>query len=324
MIRDLPDGEKITEPGFYRISLARHHNQPCDGVSVTSGVLRTMERATPADVWAFHALNPDRWERPETTALRLGRAMAAFIEGGSEALAQHFAVLPEDKPRRPTAAQLAAYEAGTAKEAGTRSVEFWREVEEDSRDYLTAAEWDLLVRTGGVLASDPAAAAVMGGEPEISMAWRDPQTGIWILSRPDTVSFDGAMADYKRMATSGQPFSERIVDRRVTDFAYDMQMALAAEAFETLTGEWPASVGIVAQWSEPPHHVILREIAEEDLRIGQWRNRRALLRFAECLESGRWPGPGEHVGIYRRPDWQREQIGALMASGPLEPTEERE
>ena len=44
-IRTLADDEQITEPGFYAISLDRHHSQPCDGPSVTSGVLRKMELA---------------------------------------------------------------------------------------------------------------------------------------------------------------------------------------------------------------------------------------------------------------------------------------
>ena len=57
-----------------------------------------------------------------------------------------------------------------------------------------------------------------------------------------------------------------------------------------------------------PHHVILREIAEEDLRIAQFRNRRAIDRFHECLTSGHWPGPGEDVGVYQRPDWQRTML----------------
>jgi len=60
VIRDLAADQIITEPGLYRMSLERHHSQPSAGVSVTSGILRKMELATPADVWAFHQLNPAR------------------------------------------------------------------------------------------------------------------------------------------------------------------------------------------------------------------------------------------------------------------------
>ena len=318
-IRTLNDDEKITEPGFYQISLDRHHSQPCDGPSVTSGVLRKMELETPADVWAFHLLNPDRWEQEDKTALRLGRAMAAYVEGGMEEVAQHFCVLPTDKPNKPTAQQKAAYAEGRATEAGKRSVEFWRDVEMDYRDPLTDAEQKMIEDMGRVLARDPAACAVMGGVPEVTMAWRDEITGLWLLARPDTVAFDGSMSDYKKISTQGRPFNHRVVDRRITDYGYDMQMAFAAYVFERLTGNYPGSVGLVFQTDKPPHHVILREISEEDLRIAEFRNRRAINRFAECLASNYWPGPGDDVGVYQRPDWQREMLLEEMQTAGVAP-----
>jgi hypothetical protein len=318
-IIDLPEGELIREPGFYRITLERHHNQPCDGPSVTSGVLRKMELETPADVFAFHALNPNRWGRDETDALRLGAAMAYLVEGGVEALLQAFEVHPADKPRRPTAAQIAAYDEGRGTEAGTASVEYWRAVEASPSRWLDQSEFDLLTTMHRVLMQDPAAVAVMGGLPEVTMAWQDEATGLWCLSRPDTVNFDGTVTDYKRMSASGNPFNHRLVDRRITDFAYDQQMAFAAEGFERLTGQWPGMAAIIAQSDKPPHHVILREISEADLRMGQWRNRRALRRFRECLDSGVWPGPGDDVGAYIRPEWQKEQLMELMQTEGMAP-----
>jgi hypothetical protein len=318
-IRTLAPGEKISEPGFYNIPLSVHHGQPCDGVSVTSGILRTMELQTPADVWAFHVLNPNRWEKKETDALRLGVAMAAYVEGGKERVLQSFRIHPEDKPRRPTAAQIAAYDEGRATEAGQISVEYWRAVDAEPDDYLNLAELETICTMGAVLAADPAAAAVMGGVPEVTMAVQDERTGLWLLSRPDTVNFDGSVTDYKKMNTQGRPFSHRVVDNRITDHAYDMQIAFAAEVFEALTRTWPGVAGIVAQSDAPPHHVILREIAEEDLRFGQFRNRRAIDRFAECLASRDWPGPGADVGAYQRPEWQRTRLLEEMQMAGVAP-----
>lgn len=311
-IRTLGPDEQITEPGFYNISLDRHHSQPCDGPSVTSGVLRKMELATPADVWAFSLLNPDRWVQEDKTALRLGRAMAAYIEGGIDEVAKHFAVLPADKPNKPTAQQLLAYAEGRATDAGKRCVEFWAAQDKDPRDQITDAQQKMIMDIGSVLASDPMASAVMGGIPEITMAYQDNQTGLWLLARPDTVNFDGTVTDYKKINTQGRPFNYRVVDGRITEHGYDMQLAFAAEVFEALTTQWPSSAGIIAQWDAAPHHVILREIAEEDLRFGQFRNRRAIARFAECLASNHWPGPGDDVGAYQRPQWQRDMLLAEM------------
>lgn len=307
-IRTLGPDEKITEPGFYAISLDRHHSQPCDGPSVTSGVLRKMELATPADVWAFHQLNPNRWQKPETKALRLGRAMAAYVEGGMEAVFQHFMVLPEDKPRRPTPQQIRARDEGRASETAVESITFWEKHDAAPRDQITAADAQMIFDMGRVLAADPGASAAMGGIPEVTMAWQDEATGLWLLSRPDTVSFDGAMTDYKKINTQGRAFNYRVLDSRITEHGYDMQMAFAADVFERLTGDRPDVVGIVGQWDARPHHVIVREISKEDLAIGSWRNRRAIDRFAECLASGHWPGPGDDVGAYQRPEWQRTML----------------
>ena len=324
-IIDLPEGAVIDAPGFYRISLDRHHAQPCmtrdrlaeiqsgaapepHEVSVTSGVLRKMELETPADVWAFSLLNPRRYEPVEKPALRMGRAIAAMIEGGVMELEKHFVVPEDDAPRRPTPQQLLAYEEERATEAGIMSVEYWRAMDADPRVVLKQSEWELIVAMGEVLSLSPEAAAVMEGLPEVTMAWQDERTGIWCLARPDTVSLEGLVADYKKMATRGDPFSYRLVDRRITQHGYDMQMAFACEGFERLTGGWPASVGIVAQNDTPPYHVILREIADEDLRLAQFLNRRALNRFAECLTLGSWPGPGADTGAYQMPDWKRERV----------------
>ena len=144
-IRTLGPDEKIQEPGFYQIPLSVHHAQPCDGPSVTSGILRAMELSTPADVWAFHQLNPDRWEKPQTDALRLGRAMAAYVEGGMDEVEKSFRVLPFERPNKPTAAQLKAYEEGRSTDIGKRAVEFWAAMDAE----VVSRKWWKL--SGGVI-----------------------------------------------------------------------------------------------------------------------------------------------------------------------------
>lgn len=312
-IRTLAEGEKIREPGFYAIPLSVHHGQPCDGVSVTSGVLRKMELETPADVWAFHPLNPDRWPKEETDALRLGRAMAAYVEGGMDAVAKHFLILPADKPRRPTAQQIAAHKAGTATEVGIASVEFWAAVDVDPRDPVTDAEIEMIANMGRALAADPAAVAAMGGIPEVTMAWWDEATDLWCLARPDTINFDGTTCDFKKVSAQGRPFNHRMIDRRIEQHGYHMQLAFAAEAMERLGIGWPTAAAIVAQSDKPPHHVILREVDEEALRWGQFQNRQALYRFRECLDSGVWPGPGDDIGAFQMSDFMRTRMTEEMA-----------
>ncbi len=341
-IRTLGDGEKITEPGFYNIPLEQHHSQCCDGVSVTSGILRKLELETPADVWLTHKLNPDRIERKQTDALRLGRIMAAYIEHGPEAARHHVLVLPgvskkemtiaemfelarsggapkSGRPSRPTFEQVQRYVDGNPTPAGRKSVEFWKAVEDDPRDEVTAEEWGLIQSMGNVLLKDPAACAALGGIPEITMAFKDEINDLWCLARPDQVSFDGFVSDFKKVSTQGRPFDYRACDRKITDYGYHMQMSFACEAFQSLTGEWPDQVGLIFQTDQPPHHVILRAVDDEELQLGVFQNQRSRRLFRECLDSGNWFGPGEDVGAYQMPAWYRErlieqiQIGGVAA-----------
>lgn len=307
-IRTLANGEKITEPGFYNIPMHVHHNQPCDGYSVTSSVLRTCELGTPADVWAYHPNNPEREDNTDSVPMKLGRLMALLIEDGLTGLEKGCYILPTPKPNRPTAAQIEKYKAGEGSDAGIKSIEYWAKHDSDPRENVTKEQWDLIVKMGGVLAKDPAACAALGGIPEVTMAWQDESTGIWCLARPDQISFSGMVSDYKKIATKGGYLNGYVVDGRIMQHGYDMQMAFACHGFEQLTGNWPDQVGLIFQWDKPPHHVILREIDQEELRIAEFRNNRALRTIAECTKSGHWPGPGEHVGRFIRNEKQRERL----------------
>ncbi|GGE30258.1 hypothetical protein GCM10011360_17870 [Primorskyibacter flagellatus] len=318
-IRTLADDEQITEPGFYRISLDRHHSQPCDGPSVTSGVLRTMEKKGPSKVWAYHQLNPNRFEEKRSDALRMGTAMAAYIEGGLAGLEAEFQILPENAPSRPTAAQINALKEGRETETARRSITFWSNVRKDGREIVSQGEFDLLAAMGAALAADPAAAAVLGGEPEITMAAFDERTGLWMLARPDNMNFDGTLSDYKKVNTQGRPFNQTLCSHRTEDHEYTMQMAFAADVFERLTGIWSDQCGLVFQEDEPPHDVILLPIPEEDLRIGQFLNRQAMTRFRECLDANHWPGPGEVITPFHRNPERREALLERMQTAGAAP-----
>jgi hypothetical protein len=302
-VRTLGPDELITEPGFYEISLDRHHSQPCDGISVTSSTLRDMLLHGPEYVWAFSRLNEKRYERKETDALRLGRAMAAYVENGPEGLEEAAFVLPKDKPNKPTAAQIRRYNEGSPSEAGLKSINFWRKVDADPRMQLSEDEWEMLCAMGKVVGQDPIARACLEGIPEITMAWFDEDTGLWVLSRPDVTSFSGMLSDYKKVSTQGAPMNWWLVDRKIQNYRYDIQMGLANEAFERLTGQWCETAGLIFQMDKPPFSVIARGLSDQDLRIGAFECQRQRREFRKCFNEKNWPGPGVDVGDFVRPEW---------------------
>lgn len=318
-IRTLGEGEVITENGFYKIPLEVHHNQPCDGPSVTSGVLRRMNQHGPSKVWATHVLNPDRVEPKRTDALRLGSAMAAFVEGGLDALNAEYQTVPENAPNRPTTVQLRALKEGRASKGAIASIAFWEDIDRDGREVISEKELELMAAMGLALAKDPAASAVLGGEPEITMAAYDEQSKLWLLSRPDNMRFDGLMSDYKKVNTGGRAFNHFFCSSRVDDHGYDAQMGFASDVFERLTGIWSDQAGLVFQEDEAPYDSILLPIPEEDLRIGQFYNHQATLRFRECLDADHWPGPGEVIMPYHRNTKRRERALEEMQTAGVAP-----
>jgi len=298
-IIDLPPNEKITKNGFYRMPIKVHHGQPCDGPSVTSSVLRNIEAgASPEDIWTYHALNPDALDRPDSDAMRTGRAMAALLEGGRETLEQEFMILREDRPPRPLESQIEAYKRGNPSDNAIHRIAYWSLVDNDPRSHLEQSEFELLVKMAERLANDPAA-VMLQGEPEITMAWYHEELELWVLSRPDQLELSGMVTDYKKMSPGrGKWFNNYMVDRRIEDYEIHMQMSLAWEAMGVLTGHRPMAVGIVAQSDMPPYSVIARDFDKEILEIGQFQNHRAMRIFSEAYYSGNWWGPGQDVGCY--------------------------
>lgn len=309
-IRTLAEGDKITENGFYNIPLSVHHNQPCDGFSVTSGVLRAMELDSPAEVWAFHKCNPNGRVKPTTPAMYMGAAMAALISGGMDELRKQFLVLKKDVPRRPTEAQRLAYDEKRDCSAATlKSCRFWDKVAADGRPPLTYDERQELLEMSKVLAQDPAAQVAMEGLPEITMAVFDEESRLWLLSRPDTVSPEnGVMSDYKRMAAGHSRFNGHLVDRRIEAEGYGMQMAFGCDVYHRLTGNLTFDQWIVAQSVVYPYHVIPRGLDEAVIRQDVFRVRKQIKRVRECLDTGIWPGPGHEIGYFRRSDRFQEII----------------
>lgn len=127
------------------------------------------------------------------------------------------------------------------------------------------------------------------------------------------------ISDYKKMAPAGEPFTTRLVDRRIDKMQMHMQMGLAWRSMFELTGEYPGEVGLLCQSDEPPYFVIPRAIDIEDCEIGWYQCERNMMLFADCLAQNHWPEPGEHVGSFQMSQKKRERLLAEMEEQRWEP-----
>lgn len=319
-IRTLKDGEKITEPGAYKMPMATYHSQCCPGPSVSSSGLRTIAHKSPLHFWDQSELNPDAELREPSDSLILGQATHALVLGDEE-FDEQFIFVPDDAPPRPTKTQIAAFERdGEWSEKAAPGAKFWEEFDAraDGRMLLKAEQVAKIQRMAENLAKTPeAVAALTGPLAEISMIWQDEATGIWVKSRPDMIPGNGA--DFSDLKTFAPKTShpKLAVQRAITDHAYADQMALAVEGCERVLGGTASDCRLIFVQTTPPYVVIPVRLDEEALYWGRVHNRHALDTMARCLESGEWPGPITGFMDYTTPPSLAHRYGELQLDGDL-------
>ena len=297
----LKDGEVITRPGVYDMSLEWYHDNCCAGPSISSSGLRAIDEKTPRHFWASSVLNPDRREKASTKSLEIGGAIHARIFG-DQYFARRYVLSPFDNFR-------------------TKDAQNWRDAQ--SRIILKQEDLDMIEEMYEALINDPdiPIEAIAQGEVEKSMIWRDPwatriaygspddpdgieSPGIWLKSRIDVVPLDDMIVDYKT-TTDASRFG---IEKSITDYGYHQQLAIARDGVQILYGRDVQHFGIIAQEKAPPYVPSISAVDEETIVFGALQNRRALKRFAECIRNGIWPGYDNQpfsVGLRK---WRRDEL----------------
>lgn len=321
MIRALPDDGVIRESGAYKIDMETYHRQCCDGPSISSSGLRTIVNESPWHFWAQSDLNPNRYpEREESDALTLGKAAHCLILG-DEVFDEQFIYVPEDAPRRPTAAQVSAFERdGAWSPAAAPGAAFWEDFDKRAagRKLLT----DTQIKHIGYMAenirkSPEAVTALTGGLTEVSMIWQDPITGVWLKSRPDVIPDNGFdFADLKTFAPRTKDIT-RAVQQAITEHGYHMQMALAVMGAEAVFGTTAKECVLIMAQSGPPYTVSSVRLDEDTLYWARVQVRHGIDTFARCLETGHWPMPIEGILTYSLPPSLSGRYAEMQAAGQL-------
>lgn len=303
VIRKIEHGEVITEPGFYDMNIAWYHDNCCDGPSVSSSGLRTIELKTPLHYWDKSYLNPNRdpdatdTEELEADHFRIGRA-------------GHMLMLEPQLFNRTIAVRPEKYDSWRTKE----SKEWLAHQQRAGKTILTQVE---LKRAQGVAATLQAhpwhSEGILGGLVETSMIARDPVTGIWLKSRPDSIPLDDAFADLKIMSDA----SPKAVDKSIRTLGYDMQMALSGVCMFLLTERTIDQNWIIACESSRPHAIHVAALSVQSVYWARIRLRHALEVMAKCLKDNYWPSygaDGQEVSPsdYDVKVWEKYQNGGLL------------
>lgn len=296
----------ITEPGAYPdIDNTDYHRNPdlLPGPSLSSSGAKTILHKSAYHYWYDSPLNPDRPAESDKPHFGIGKAAHDLILLRDRWPEAYF-ILPEGFSRAKTK-QFAAEieEADAAAESGLTLLRH-----EDAETVKAVA--------AAIERSDLAVACLTNGVTEETLAWTDPNTGVWLRARPDfrpnsilTKSDVMVVADLKFMATTHA--SPAGFARAVENFGYHQSAAFYADGIKAVYGHYPTHWLHVVVEKEPPHCVALYQLPGEDIERGRVLNRRAIDIFARCLRDNRWPGFSDEPSQVGLPTWARMRIDDL-------------
>lgn len=277
------DGKKISKPGIYRgIPIDRYHENICDGPSISSSGLRQIFNESAAHYFVGSPYNPER--DPEANkpnkGMILGRAAHhLFLE--QKGFAKTFVVRPDESPD------------GRAWNGNNNSCKDWiKRHEAAGLTILTAEQMAAVIGMAKSLRKEPLIqAGILNGKVEHSMIVREPQTGIWLKSRPDVIPNDAH--DFVDLKTSAV-IDDEDLQGVIGDFGYNMQGALIGMVNQLLTGKPMTSFNLIFVETTAPYCVRAVAVKSDALKDGEDQCRAALKLFKRCMETGDWIGPMGH------------------------------
>jgi hypothetical protein len=322
VITDIPDGQQVTEPGAYRMSMAWYHSQEvCPGPSVSSTGIRKAALESPHAFWKTFDGNPNRYPKKEDSdSLILGKAAHSLILG-DEVFDEHFIYVPKEAPKKPTSVQVANFERdGKWSDAALEGGEYWAEFEKKAAGRLMLKEEQVqkIFWMAENLNANPLAVEVLKSDLiEISLIWQDELTGLWLKSRVDCIPTNGYdFGDLKTFAPKGKNL-RLAAHRAITDHGYPLQMAMGLMGSEYVFGMSAEKCGLVMCQTAEPFDVIPTIVETDTLYWSRVLIRDGLNKIKHGLDTGDWPGAGAELLTYEFPPSMTERLSDMQANGGL-------
>jgi len=290
-----------------------HGQEICPGPSISSSGLKKLvghlglqsKGCTPRHYWEGSPLNPSRKPQEQTDALRLGSAFHDALllpERWADPDAYHF--LPEGFDRRQSKVQAEAIAMADAAAAAGCCL-------------ITARERVEIEAQVAAMRANPLVDAVLShGVAEVTLAWQDAETGVWLRARPDW------LLDNRRYGINVKTASDAShggFQSDVTKYRYYQSAALELDGIEAVFGTRPGNylhpvIEKPGKGWQPGDYlpVALWELPAEDIEYGRALNRRAIRLFADCLSADRWPGYADAPALCGVSGWARKQIDDLI------------
>ena len=266
------------------ISNEEYHSGP--GISKSG--LDLIHQQSPLHYWAAY-VDPQREARKETAAFRLGNAIhTAILE--RDTYTDRYTVIPDGIDRR-TKAGKELYDALVAEAAANGAT------------LISPEENDTALRIASNALTHPLAKSIFStGVAEQSVFWTDAETGILCKCRPDWLidpNPNYAVLDVKSTADA----SPDGFMRSAYNYGYHRAAAWYLDGVEAATGNKPDAFMFLAVEKTAPFAVAFYYADDAMIELGRRECRAALRTYAECLNSGKWPGYTDRLVPLGLPRW---------------------
>lgn len=150
-----------------------------------------------------------------------------------------------------------------------------------------------------VMANPHAAALLAAGQPEVSVFTTDPVTGVTVRIRVDWLTAAGMPVDLK----TTQDASDDAFGKSIWNYRYHVQDVFYCDVLQWAFGVPVEAIQFLTVESEMPHGCTIHRIPHDFRQYARKLYRADLNRYAECLESGHWPGLDGAPHVTQMPGW---------------------
>lgn len=237
-------------------------------------------------------------------------AHCSFLEPNE--FTKRYVILPEDAPKKPTAAQ---WNAKKPSPESVMAMEWWSEFgkKNSGKRIITAEEGETcfrqsenLNRLQGVWGGFSMEQLMEDGTPEVSAFWNDPLTGIACRCRPDLVvkinDKQVVLMDVKTYS-SASPVEVR---RQIARKGYWRQAAHYSIGYSLASGMQVVDFVFLFVGSTYPFLAGSYNLSEEFMREGMAEQRALIDLYATCLKTNKWPGYTNKTETLEMPSYMAE------------------
>ena len=271
------------KPGIYEGILFSDY-QDWDAINNSALKILTDPTKCPAHCM-YYLLNG----RPDTPALKFGRALDAYILEPLRFM-EIYSVMPDADGRT---------KAGKAIKA-----EFEKNLK-PGQEIVAEKDYAAILEIYSLVSGSRAIRLIRDGKSQVSIAWEDKRTGLLCKARLDYLNESIPMITDLKSAADCSPLG---FGWAIYRFMYYQQLGFYAMGYKALTNDEP-NMAIFAIEKEKPYVHASYELGDKTIETGKKAAHKALTIYKECLDSGQWPMHSDEIEILEMPLAALEKAG---------------